>query len=62
VVVAVTEVVDVVSLDRVDAIIEGSLEGSLASSCEVCLKSWSSCVEDANTVSIVSPSLSKGLF
>ena len=61
-VVAVAEVVDVVPLERVLAIIQGTSHGSLARACEVGLEGWGACIENGDLVSIVGPHISEDLF
>ena len=61
-VVAVAEVVNVVSLDGIDAIIYGALECPLARPGEICLKSRCSCVEDTDSIGIVCPCLTECFF
>ena len=61
-VVAIGEIVDEVSSHRIHAIVEGSLVSPLASSCEISLESWSTCVQVAHGVSIIGPALTEALF
>ena len=61
-VVAICEVVDVVPCNRVYSVVKSSLLGSLASPCKVSLESWSSGVEVAHGISVVSPAFPKNLL
>ena len=61
-IVAVLEVVDEVSGHGVLPIVKGTHVAALTCSCEICLKSWSSCVEHRHGVSIVRPHISEGLL
>ena len=59
---AVTEVVDVVSNDRVLSIVKSTLVGTLARTSEISLKSRCASVQDAKSISIISPCISEGLL
>lgn len=61
-VISVSKIVDKVSSDRIDAIVEGSFVSPLAGSGEISFKSRRSCVQVAHSVSIISPALSEALL
>ena len=61
-VISVCKIVDEISSDRIDAIVEGSLMSPLAGSGEISLESRRSCVQVAHGVSIISPALSEALL
>lgn len=54
--------IDVVSFDRVDAIVNGSFASSFARSCEVSLESWGTRVKDGDHICVVGPCFSEDLF
>ena len=61
-VITICEVIDVVSSQRVNTVVYGSLVGSLACPGEVCLQSWGPCVQLRKNISVVSPPLSEHLL
>lgn len=61
-IVAITEIIDVISLNSIFSIIQGTLPGSLACPCKICFQCWCSCVQYTNSVSIIGPCLSESLF
>jgi len=62
VVVSVTEIVDVVSLNRVDSVVKRSSHRALAIPSEVCLLSRCTRVQNADGVSIICPRFSEGFL
>ena len=61
-IIAIAEVVDIVSLDWIDTIIHGTSHCPLSISCEVSFLSRSAGVEDTNGICIICPSFSEGLL
>lgn len=61
-IVAITEVVDIVPLDGIYTVIDRSFRCSLSRSCEISLESGGSSVKDRDLVGVVSPAFSESLF
>lgn len=55
----IAEIVNVISLNGVNTIIYGSLEGPLSGSCEISLQRGSACVQDTDPIGVVRPGLTE---
>lgn len=62
VIVAITEIIDVISLNGVLAIIHSSLPCSLTCPCEVSFQCRCACVQYTDAIRIISPRLAESLF
>ena len=59
---AITEIVNVVSLNGINTIIYGSLKGSLSGSFEISLQRGSTGVQDTDPIGVVRPGLTECFF
>lgn len=61
-IVAITEVVDIVPLNSIYTVVDRAFRGSLSRSCEISLESGGSSVKDGDLVGVVSPAFSESLL
>ena len=59
---AIAEIVNEVSLNGINTIIYGSLEGPLSGSCEISLQRRSACVQDTDPISVVRPGFTENFL